>query len=235
MIRAALWEFLCHSGVVDKGSYYPLWIQRWDDLQEPLPKPAVRNLLDRLIGDYRDPKCTHFYEDTSFPFGDVAKPFARYVADGSHRGHGRHPGIGDMLRLMDDLVEFRIVVMYRPPQATVRSTLRRGFSNDLELECQLAESIHRYVADELRCLSPQIYRTCQYDAFIREPEAHLMALSDWWEIEAGLIAKGRSRIRQPSSEDPLSPEEGVFLDDYFSEAKVSQWLDVYHTNPLVPS
>ena len=233
LIRDVLRDFLVRPEVVDKGSYYPLLIQRWDDQQKPLPQPAVRRLNKEIFDDYKARECSHFYEDTSFPFGDVEKPFSRYVAGGSHRGPGRHPRIGDLLELMEGLVDFRILVISRSPLATVRSTLRRGFSNDLEFECHLAESIHSYLSEELRRLPSRLYRTCQYDDWIANPKALVQPLADWWEIEPELIAGGIARIRPPSSKDPLPPDEGAFLKDYFSEGCLAQWLDVYQANPLV--
>lgn len=133
--------------MIDKGHYYPRGIQRWDHLQEPLPKSAIRNLLEKIVADYQALGCSRFYEDTSFPFGGVEPQFSKYVSGGNHRGSGRYPRIADLLGLMAELVEFRILAIYRSPLSTVRSTLRRGFSNDLKFECQLAESIHLDLAE----------------------------------------------------------------------------------------
>jgi hypothetical protein len=186
-----------------------------------------------MITDYQVLGCTHFYEDTSFPFGGVEPQFSKYISGGNHRGFGRHPRIADLLGLMAELVEIRILLIYRSPLSTVRSTLRRGFSNDLEFECQLAESIHLYLAKEFRHLPRQIYRTCHYDDIIANPSGHVQPLADWWEVESELIAEGVSRIRSPSSGDGLTANQGVFLSDYFSETSLARWEDVYRTNPLV--
>lgn len=109
MIRDILRGFLSQPGVVDKGRCYPLWVQRWDHRQEPLPKPAVKSLLTRAVMDSERLGCTHFYEDTSFPFGGVEAPFSKYVSNGGNRGNLRHPRVGDLLELMAGLVDFRIL------------------------------------------------------------------------------------------------------------------------------
>lgn len=233
LLRDLLREFLIRPQVVDKGSYYPLWIQRWDDQQKPLPQPAVRGLNEAILDDYQARQCTHFYEDTSFPFGGVGSQFSKYVSTEDHRGPGRHPRINDLLELLDGLVDLRILVLYRSPLATVRSTLRRGFSNDLEFECALAKSIHSYLSQELRRLPARLYRTCHYVDWLAYPEELAQPLADWWEIEPELIVNGVSRIRPPSSDDPLSPEQGAFLAEYFSKDCLAQWLDAYQANPLV--
>jgi len=31
--------------VIDKGDYYPLWLQRWDGEQDPLPRQARAECL----------------------------------------------------------------------------------------------------------------------------------------------------------------------------------------------
>lgn len=175
----------------------------------------MRGLTKEIFEDYLARQCTHVYEDTSFPFGGVKPQFSKYVSGGHHRGPGRHPRIGDLLELMEGLVDFRILVIFRSPLATVRSTLRREFSNDLEFECHLAKSIHSYLAEELRRLPVGLYRTCHYDDWIANPGALVRPLADWWEIEPELISQGISRIRPPSSDDPLSPEQGAFLADRY--------------------
>lgn len=233
LVRDLLHDFLVSPQVVDKGGYYPLWVQRWDDQQKPLPQPAVRELNKAILEDYQARQCTHVYEDTSFPFGGVGPDLSKYVSSETYRGPGRHPRINDLLELLDELVDFRILVLYRSPLATVRSTLRRGFSNDLEFECQLAKSIHSYLSQELRRLPAGLYRTCHYVDWLANPEALAQSLADWWEIEPGLIDKGLSRIRPPSLDDPLSPEQAAFLAEYFPEACLAPWLDAYQANPLV--
>jgi hypothetical protein len=46
MIRDVLRDFLASREVIDKGAYYPLWLQRWDGEQDPLPRQSVRNVLE---------------------------------------------------------------------------------------------------------------------------------------------------------------------------------------------
>ena len=49
MIRDVLRDFLASKDVIDKGDYYPLWLQRWDGEQVPLPRQAVRNVLEEIV------------------------------------------------------------------------------------------------------------------------------------------------------------------------------------------
>ena len=73
MIRDVLRDFLASREVIDKGDYYPLWLQRWDGEQDPLPRQDVRNVLEEILSEYQSSGCTHIYEDTSFPFGGTEK------------------------------------------------------------------------------------------------------------------------------------------------------------------
>jgi len=45
MIRDVLRDFLASREVIDKGDYYPLWLQRWDGEQDPLPRQARAECL----------------------------------------------------------------------------------------------------------------------------------------------------------------------------------------------
>jgi len=45
MIRDVLRDFLASEEVVDKGAHYPLWVQRWDGEQDPLPRQARAECL----------------------------------------------------------------------------------------------------------------------------------------------------------------------------------------------
>ena len=151
MIRDVLRDFLASQEVIDKGAYYPLWLQRWDGEQDPLPRQAVRNVLEEILREYQSSRCSHLYEDTSFPFGGTGQgePFATCISGKENRGASRRPEISDLIRLMGDLVDLRILVIHRSPQATVNSVLRRGFSNDPEIECKLAGDVYHYQQNPL--------------------------------------------------------------------------------------
>ena len=233
MIRDVLRDFLESREVIDKGAYYPLWLQRWDGEQELLPRQAVRNVLEEIMKQYQSAGCTHIYEDTSFPFGGTEEPFATCVSGPENRGASRRPDISDLIRLVGDLADLRILVMYRSPQATVNSVLRRGFSNDPEFEGKLAEEIHHYLTGEIGRLPRDCYRTCQYDDFLEFPAKHVLPLAEWWGISPEVVREGLTRLRKPTARHERPPERQKILEEYFTAERVSPWLTAYQQNPLV--
>jgi len=235
MIRDVLRDFLASKEVVDKGAYYPLWLQRWDGEQDALPRQAVRNVLKEILRGYQSSGCTHIYEDTSFPYGGTGQgePFATCISGKENRGVGRRPDIPDLIRLIGDLMDLRILVIYRSPQATVNSVLRRGFSNDPEFECKLAGEIHHYLTEEIGRLPRDCYRTCNFDDFIASPSKHVLPLAEWWDLPPELIRKGLSRLREPTARHERPPERQEILEKYFTAKRVAPWLAAYRQNPLV--
>jgi hypothetical protein len=235
MMRDVLRDFLTSRAVIDKGAYYPLWVQRWDGEQEPLPRQAVRNVLEEILGEYQSSDCTHIYEDTSFPFGGTEEAFATCVSGTENRGVHRKPDVSDLIDLIGDLVDLRILVMHRSPQATVNSALRRGFSSDPGFECELAEGINDYLSGEIARLPPDCYRTCHFDDFIKSPLKHVLPLAEWWGIPPDLIREGLSRLKEPAAAHERPPERQEILEKYFTAERVAPWLGAYQQNPLVPA
>lgn len=88
MIRDVLHNFLATKKVIDKEAHYPLWVQRWDGEQKPLPRQAVQNVLEEILSEYQSSGCPHIYEDTSFPFGGTGseEPFASCISGKENRG-----------------------------------------------------------------------------------------------------------------------------------------------------
>jgi len=235
MLRDVLGEFLALPSVVDKGPHYPLWLQGWDASRQPLPRPAVRRELERILRGYRDAAIDTIFEDTSFPFGGVPPEYSAFASDGSHRGPCRRPDILEMMELMGDLAEVKILVAYRAPAATVASALRRGFSNNPHFECKLAEAIHLAISGQLRQLPANAWRTYRFEEFLRRPREHASALAGWWGIPLPVVENGLERLRKPSGPEDVPQGRRGALEEFFTEQRILQWIDAYESNPLLPS
>lgn len=233
LILDILRSLLLRLGVVDEGSHNPCWAQRWDDQQKSFPQRTVRGRSKEIFDNYKVRRCSHPYIHAFPPFGGGDPVLLKGISCGENLGLGWHPQIGDLIELMDGLVNLCIVVTYRSPQSRVRGTLRSCFLIDFRLECESAKAIHLYVTDEVRNLAPEDYRRPHYDDFLANPDAHLRALGEWWEVDSQILRGAGSRIRKPSQGDCLTPEESAFLDNYFSDENVPRWWDGFQTNPVV--
>jgi hypothetical protein len=233
LLRSILRDYLSQSAVIDKGPHYPLLIQRWDVEQQLLPQPAVANTLARVFEMYEESGVSVVYEDTSFPFGGFESKYAGFVSDGSHRGALRCPDILDLVRILEGIADVRIIVAYRSPVLTVSSALRRGFSNNLEFECRLAEAIHLHITSQLAQLPQRIYRTFEFEDFLARPEEHVEALAAWWGIPIEILSGGLERIRKTGTMEDIPPSHLSRLSEFFTDQRLNQWTRGYQTNRLL--
>ncbi len=221
MLREVFSDFLSQPTVVDKGDYYPLLLQRWDTLDERLPRTAVVNELQRIVKTYAAAGVQFLFEDTSFPFNLPRNPL-------------RRPDLCDLMDLVGSWLNVRVLVLYRNPISTVYSTLRRGFSSNPALECRITENSHLYLAAQLQQLDPAIYRTVIFEEFIERPEVFLAALGDWAGIAPERLTAGASRIRPSTGLKQIPARTKSLLDSFFSDKRRQQWEPFYHRNPLAP-
>jgi len=220
MLRAVLQDFLSKPTVVDKGDYYPLLEQRWETTEERLPLNAVKKELQRIVRAYRACNVTHIFEDTSFPFN---KP----------RNALRRPDVLDLCELLQGLMGIKILVLYRNPVSTVYSGLRRGFSTNINLEAKIAESNHIYIERQMSQLPREIYKTIHFEKFVETPVMYLEALSRWWQLGREQISAGHERICRHTSINDIPPKTKSYLQAYFTEVRLRQWISFYQGNPLV--
>jgi hypothetical protein len=235
MVREVLGKLLSRSEVIDKGPHYPIFLQRWDSEQVPLPRQAVRNTLEMIFRAYISEGVTTIYEDTSFPFGGVGAAYQEFSSVGTFRGPLRSPDILDLLAILDDRIDLRILVLYRSPVLTVASALRRGFSAKPQFECRLAEAVHLQITYQLACLPTSCYRTLRFEDFVQNPEHYTDALATWFDISAEDVRSGIPAIRKSGTVQDIPDGTRRVIEEFFTTRRLEQLLQPYRSNQLLKS
>lgn len=224
MIRAVLEDFLNQPNIIDEGQWHHFMIEYWDVkkrinegnlFSNPLYRVQLINKLDGIFRTYSIKGVTHLFESTSFPYDQPRETLCR-------------PDVIDFFEMIDkNLIDLRMLVLYRNPISVTYSAIRRGFTKNIILQAKIVEDNFIYIDRQLSVFDKKYYRVLPFEGFIDNPEIYIEGLSDWWGIEKEKLSKGIKRLRETTSINDIPNTERNILENFFTFKRIRQWQVLY--------
>ncbi len=222
------------KGFVSRGLWRPPLVHQWntapkrgikDKLSDlvKLKIPETTNLLKEelthIFERYKQEGVTHFLESVSFPFENP-------------RNTLRRPDIIELTDIIKDIMEYKLLVLYRNPISATYSGIRRGFTDNVRLQAKIVEDNLIYIASQMSTIDKGLYKVIDFDEFLANPTAYVKPLSAWWNLDEELLTKGLQNIYKPTQTEEIPIEIKNILDEFFTETRISQWKEFYSSNKL---
>lgn len=220
------------KGFVSMGLWRPPLVHQWNtapkkgikDKLSDLVKPkspektnSLKEELTHIFEQYKQEEATHFFESVSFPFENP-------------RNTLRRPDIIELTDIFKDLMEYRFLVLYRNPISATYSGLRRGFTDNVRLQAKIVEDNLIYIASQMSTIDKDLYKVIDFDEFLANSTAYVKPLASWWNLDEELLINGLQNIYKPTQAEEIPVETKSILDEFFTEARISQWKKFYLSN-----
>lgn len=219
---------------VSMGLWRPPLVHRWNTapkkgikerllniLKPPIFKQAgtLKEKLDHIFEQYKQEEATHFFESVSFPFENP-------------RNTLRRPDVIELVDTIEDMLEYKLLVLYRNPISATYSGIRRGFTHNVRLQAKIVEDNLIYIASQVSTIDTNLYKVIDFDEFLANPNAYVKPLAAWWDLDEELLAKGLQNIHEPTQVEEIPADIKKILDEFFTESRMSQWKAFYSNNKL---
>ncbi len=219
---------------VSRGMWRQPLVQQWNtapkkgikDKLSDLVKPKIpektsllKEALTRIFQQYERVGVTQFFESVSFPFENP-------------RNTLRRPDIIELTETIKDILEYKLLVLYRNPISATYSGIRRGFTDSVRLQAKIVEDNLIYIASQMSTIDTNLYKVIDFDEFLANPNSYVKPLSAWWNLEEELLAKGLQNIHRPTQIEEIPADTKKMLDTFFTESRISQWKRFYASNKL---
>lgn len=233
MVRALMKEFLNEPRVIDQGKWHPLFVNYFDPDKFDIKKISlvkklifktraldllidtkINKKIEDIIHDYSSDGVTHLFESASFPFGSVRETLRRF-------------DLIEVMSLLNDLVDFRMLVLYRNPISSTYSGYRREFTKNLMLQAKIIEDNLIFINSQLKQLPIDTYRIVRFEDIIENPNLYVKPLSLWWDLDPSKLRIGMENIHTPTLLKNIPEDEKEFLERFFIEKKLEQWTSLH--------
>ena len=135
----------------------------------------------------------------------------------------------DFVDIVSKHAKPRLLVLLRNPLNATFSCLRRGFTNNITLQAKIIEDNFICINSQLQTINDQrVFRILDYDDFFHDPKFYIERLSGWLKINEEVL-DGREMIRKPKGIEDIPGDIREFLDQFFSDQRISQWSWLYQS------
>lgn len=142
----------------------------------------------------------------------------------------RRPDIIELTDIIKDLMEYKLLVLYRNPILATYSGIRRGFTDNVRLQAKIVEDNLIYIASQMSTIDKALYKVIDFDEFLVHPIAYVKPLAVWWDLDEELLIKGLQNIHKHTQIEEIPIETKKILTEFFTEARISQWKKFYSSN-----
>ncbi len=217
---------------VSAGLWRPVLVRQWDatpiigrkkrlfkllNLENFRDRIPLAEQLDYIFEQYRLAGATHIYESASFPFNHP-------------RDTLRRPDIIELTDTIKGMLEYKLLVLYRNPISATYSGIRRGFTDNVRLQAKIVEDNLIYIASQMNTIDKDLYKVIDFDEFLTNPIAYVKPLAAWWDLNEELLINGLKNIHKPTQIEEIPIETKKILNEFFTEARISQWKEFYSSN-----
>jgi len=210
MIRSVLKPIIGQPCFVDQGEWHAQMMNFWDPDASLNQRIKGKKAIEKSIKKYCKGQYTHLLDTASFPYNQPRNSLRRF----------------DILELVDilkDFCEVRLLVLYRDPISTAYSGIRRGFVKHPYLQAQIVEDNLIFINAQLSQISPKLYKILIFEDFLDQPESHIKPLFQWWGIEELKLLEGIKFLKSPTTLDEIPIKIKQCLNDFFTSSRINQW------------
>ena len=109
----------------------------------------------------------------------------------------------------------------------------RRFSPKLLYSAKIAEDNFIYIERQFSQISSDRYRILIYEDFLDRPEDYIEGLSQWWGLDEELLRENsKTKLIKPFAVSDIPIGYRETLEAFFTEKRVNQWRDFYHSNMI---
>lgn len=151
-----------------------------------------------------------------------------------HKGDRYIPDIFDIVDVFNNL---KIIVLYREPEASTYSSLRRGFVDNISYSAKICEEQLVLLTTKLQLIDKNKYIIINYENFCHNIDSYLKKIAIFCNLDLVELLDVSKKININSEnifrwKDDLKIKDIDFLNKYFTERRKKQF-DFLYKNSLI--
>jgi hypothetical protein len=210
MIRSILKPIIGQPYFVDQGEWHSQMMTFWDPDATLKQRFKGKRAIEKSIKKYCKDPYTHLLDTASFPYNQPRNALRRF-------------DIIELIDVLKDFCEVRLLVLYRDPISTAYSGIRRGFVKHPYLQAQIVEDNFIFISSQLSQISPELYKILIFEDFLDHPESHIKLLSQWWGLDRIKLQEGIKYLKSPTPSDEIPVKIKQCLSNFFTPERINQW------------
>jgi len=210
MIRSILKPIISQPYFVDQGEWHLQMMNFWDPDAPLKQRLKGKNAIEKSIKKYSNDPYTHLLDTASFPYNQPRNSLRRF-------------DILELIDILKDFCEVRLLVLYRNPISTAYSGVRRGFVKHPYLQAQIIEDNLIFLNAQLSQIPPELFKILIFEDFLIKPEKHIKPLSQWWSLDELKLQEGIKFLKKPTTSDEIPIKIKQCLNDFFTSSRINQW------------
>lgn len=210
MIRSMLKPIIGQPYFVDQGEWHSQMMNFWDPDASLKQRLKGKNAIEKSIKKYFNDLYTHLLDTASFPYNQPRNSLRRF-------------DILELIDILKDFCEVRLLVLYRNPISTTYSSVRRGFVKHPYLQAQIIEDNLIFLNAQLSQIPPELFKILIFEDFLAQPESYIKPLSQWWSLNELKLQEGIEFLKSPTTLDEIPIKIKQCLNDFFTSSRINQW------------